>query len=127
MILAFCRLSSSAFLVRIVYAPTPAKPSPTRKAPEIAKSIFHRIFMAWTSDGVDTTCEVEILQSRLPFSKRGGNPLGGVRADRDCFGWLAMTMNCCDRAGGARAEAILRDIAIEGGRVCHYRDCAWSI
>src|SRR6202035_5437470 len=62
-----------------------------------------------------TTCEVEILQSRLPFSKRRGNPLGGVRADQDCFGWLAMTMNCRDRAA-ALAEAISRDIAIEGGR-----------
>ena len=72
MILAFCRLSSSAFLLRIVYAPAPAKPSPTRNAPDIAKSIFHRIFIAWTSIVSATTCEAEILQSRLPFSKRGG-------------------------------------------------------
>src|SRR5437016_13551701 len=76
MILAFCRLSSNAFLVRIVYAPTPAKPSPTRNAPDIAKSIFHRIFMAWTSIVSATICELKILQSRLPFSKGGGYAQG---------------------------------------------------
>src|SRR5271154_1959126 len=64
MILAFCRLSSSAFLMRIVLAPTPAKPRPTRKAPDIARSIFHRIFMARPSAVRHVLAEFKTLRSR---------------------------------------------------------------
>ena len=60
-------------------APAPAKPSPTRNAADIAKSIFHRIFMAWTSIVSATICELKILQSRLPFSKGGGYARGSIR------------------------------------------------
>jgi hypothetical protein len=63
-----------------VYAPTPANPSPTKNAPDIAKSIFQRIFIAldfscaWVSAAVQDLAEPRSYNPRVQFqaSRRDG-------------------------------------------------------
>jgi hypothetical protein len=56
-----------------VYAPTPANPSPTKNAPDIAKSIFQRIFIAldfscaWFSTALQDLAEPRSYNPQVRF------------------------------------------------------------
>jgi hypothetical protein len=69
-----------------VYAPTPANPSPTKNAPDIAKSIFQRIFIALDFScalglgGSARSCGTEILQPAGAISSVAQD---GYRLGRD--------------------------------------------